>query len=60
MDHLGALFFRLLMYIFALGALGCAITIPLAAYKFLAVLFEKDKPESEPESSQTYEVVSRP
>lgn len=43
-----------LMILFAIGVIGCAITIPLAAIKFFAVLFEKDEPEetrlSEPEA----------
>jgi hypothetical protein len=30
----------LLMGLFALGALGCAITIPICAVRFIAVLFE--------------------
>ena len=42
------------MILFAIGVIGCAITIPLAAIKFFAVLFEKDEPEetrlSEPEA----------
>ncbi len=35
-------FFYFLMVLFGLGVLGCALTIPLAAFKFFSVLFEKD------------------
>jgi hypothetical protein len=36
--HHGAI---LLMVLFALGVLGCAITIPICAVKFFAVLLER-------------------
>ncbi len=35
----------ILTIIFAVGLAGCAIVIPLAAWKFFSVLLEKDAPE---------------
>ncbi len=36
----------LLMGLFALGVIGCAITIPICAVKFFAILFEhSEQPE---------------
>jgi hypothetical protein len=32
----------LLVVLFSIGAIGCAITIPIVAFKFFSVLFEKD------------------
>jgi hypothetical protein len=37
------LFFALLMVNFTIGAVGCAITIPIVAVKFFSVLFEEDE-----------------
>lgn len=39
---------RLLTVIFVIGVAGCAIVIPMAAWKFLSVLFEKDVDEETP------------
>ncbi len=36
-----------LMLVFALGVLGCAITIPICAFKFFAILFEPGEPQPE-------------
>ncbi len=36
---------RLLIGLFVLGVAGCLIAIPLCAYKFFAVLMEKEKEE---------------
>jgi hypothetical protein len=49
MAHVGMLLFGALMVLFAIGWIGCALTIPMAAFKFLAVLFEKDQDEASPE-----------
>lgn len=48
MVHVGHAFFGALMVLFAIGAIGCALTIPMAAFKFLSVLFEKDQDEPNP------------
>jgi hypothetical protein len=45
MVHVGNVFFGALVVLFAVGAIGCALTIPMAAIKFLSVLFEKDQDE---------------
>jgi hypothetical protein len=45
MVHLGNIFFGAMMVLFAVGVIGCALTIPMAAFKFLSVLFEKDQDE---------------
>ena len=52
MDTLGILFFRFLTLVFAVGVIGCLMTIPLAAYKFFSVLFDKDS--DQPEANQEY------
>jgi len=49
MVHVGTIVFGALMVLFAIGWIGCALTIPMAAFKFLSVLFEKDQDESSPE-----------
>jgi hypothetical protein len=36
-----------LMALFAIGVAGCAIAIPIVAFKFFYVLFEKDNGERE-------------
>ncbi len=41
----------ILTIIFAIGLAGCAIVIPLAAWKFFSVLLEKDTPD---ESAREY------
>ncbi|HWR15519.1 MAG TPA: hypothetical protein VN577_11875 [Terriglobales bacterium] len=41
MEVFERILFGFLMVLFGIGALGCAITIPLAAARFFAVLFEK-------------------
>lgn len=43
MQLLSHAFFGFLMLLFGIGVLGCAITIPMAAFKFFSVLFEKDQ-----------------
>ncbi len=53
METLGIWFFRFLTLVFAIGVVGCLMTIPLAAYKFFSVLFEKDS--DQPEIHQEYE-----
>jgi hypothetical protein len=45
--HKGAI---LLMGLFALGVIGCAITIPICAIKFFAILFEPGEEESKMEA----------
>ena len=52
MESLGMWFFRFLTLVFAIGVIGCLMTIPLAAYKFLSVLFEKGS--DQPETHQEY------
>jgi hypothetical protein len=51
---LHTIFFGFWMVLFGIGALGCAITIPIVAFKFFSVLFEKD---AEEQSYQEYEVT---
>jgi hypothetical protein len=53
METLGLWFFRFLTLVFAVGVIGCLMTIPLAAYKFFSVLFEKDS--DQPEIHQEYD-----
>ena len=45
MEELAKLFFKFLTLVFTLGWIGCLLTIPLAAFKFFAVLFEGDASE---------------
>jgi hypothetical protein len=52
METLGIWFFRFLTLVFVIGVIGCLMTIPLAAYKFFSVLFEKDS--DQPEVHQEY------
>lgn len=42
MQALEHIFFGILMVLFGLGVLGCLLTIPMAAFKFFSVLFEKN------------------
>ena len=51
MNPLTSLLIRLLTAAFVMGCTGCAILIPVVAFKFVAVLFEPDPP-GEPASSQ--------
>jgi hypothetical protein len=51
---LHTIFFGFWMVLFGIGALGCAITIPIVAFKFFSVLFEKD---AEEQPHQEYEVT---
>jgi hypothetical protein len=51
MKPLISLLIRLLTGAFVVGCTGCAILIPVVAFKFVAVLFEPDPP-AEPASSQ--------
>jgi len=45
MEELAKLFFKFLTLVFTIGWIGCLLTIPLAAFKFFAVLFEGDASE---------------
>lgn len=56
METLANWFFNFLSLIFALGWIGCLATIPMAAYKFVSVLFEKDT--DEPENHREYKAPS--
>jgi hypothetical protein len=38
---------HLVMGLFALGVIGCAVTIPICAAKFFAILFEEDAEQSQ-------------
>ena len=38
-------FVKILQVIFIAGCCGCAITIPICAWKYFSVLFEKDTEE---------------
>ena len=35
---------HLLTWMFAIGAVGCMVVIPMVAYRLLRVLFEEDRP----------------
>jgi len=40
------LLFRILMWMFAVGAIGCLLfVIPTTAFRLFSVLFEKDTPD---------------
>jgi uncharacterized membrane protein len=43
MQAIAHVLFLVLIVVFAIGAIGCAITIPIVAFKFFSVLFEKDQ-----------------
>ena len=45
MDLLLLILVRALTVIFYTGMIGCAVVIPMVAWKFAAVLFEKDEPQ---------------
>jgi hypothetical protein len=60
MAHIGNVFFGALMVLFAIGAIGCALTIPMAAFKFLAVLFEKDQEEPNPGNQFPHKLPKSP
>lgn len=51
---LTTILFWIIVTIFAIGAVGCAITIPIAAYRFFSVLFEKDDSEPKSEMVEPY------
>lgn len=34
-------------WMFVIGATGCAVVIPLVAYRLFSVLFEPDRPDEE-------------
>ncbi len=53
METIGIWFLKFLTLVFTIGWIGCLLTIPMAAYKFLSVLFEKDA--EEPEVHQEYD-----
>jgi hypothetical protein len=42
---------KVLTVLFAIGVAGCAVTIPIVAWKFFSVLFEKDASENGAEAS---------
>ena len=43
---LSELFFRILMWMFVIGAIGCVLfVIPITAYRLFGVLFERDSHE---------------
>jgi hypothetical protein len=52
METLTVWFFKFLTLVFTIGWIGCLLTIPLAAYKFVSVLFEKDS--ENPEQHQEF------
>jgi hypothetical protein len=43
-DAILGVLFKILTIFFVVGWIGCAITIPICAWKFFSVLFEKDPP----------------
>ena len=43
---------QVLLGLFIAGWIGCAITIPMAAFKYASVLFERDEPEDEGATSR--------
>jgi hypothetical protein len=45
MEGLAKSFFKFLTLVFTIGWVGCSITIPMAAFRFFSVLFEKDAAE---------------
>ena len=58
-------FVKILEGLFVLGVIGCCITIPLAAWGYFSVLFDKDTEEEErdsanPSSSQRFCTAWRP
>ncbi len=48
---------RILQFMFYMGVAGCALTIPIVAYKFFSVLFEKD--EDQPQAHQEFPTAKR-
>ena len=44
-------FVKILEGLFVLGVIGCCITIPLAAWGYFSVLFDKDTEEEERDSA---------
>ena len=48
MNPLISFLIRLLMAAFIAGCLGCALLIPVVAFKFVAVLFENDPAPDSP------------
>lgn len=48
-------FVKILQVIFIAGCCGCAITIPICAWKYFSVLFEKDTEEESHEENSTSE-----
>jgi hypothetical protein len=53
MEQLEMILLGILMVMFAVGWLGCALAIPMAAIRFFSVLFEKDEdPVSSVEMNQ--------
>jgi hypothetical protein len=45
MERVAELFFKFLTLVFTIGWIGCLLTIPMAAFKFFSVLFDKDSGE---------------
>ena len=50
-----AILLKILQAMFYIGVAGCALTIPIVAFKFFSVLFEKDEGEQRP--GQEFEAV---
>ena len=44
-------FVKILEGLFVLGVVGCAVTIPMAAWGYFSVLFEKDTEEERGETN---------
>ncbi len=53
METLSVWFFKFVTLVFTIGWVGCLLTIPLAAYRFISVIFERDT--DEPEDHQEYD-----
>ncbi|MFB3813555.1 MAG: hypothetical protein ACE14L_05540 [Terriglobales bacterium] len=43
---------QIIIAVFVIGVAGCAIAIPVIAYRFISVLFEKDKEEEKKPPAQ--------
>ncbi len=43
MDTVFVIVFRIFEAMFVVGLAGCIVVIPIAAYRMLSVLFEKDR-----------------
>jgi hypothetical protein len=56
METLSIWFFKFLTLVFTIGWIGCLLTIPMAAFKFFSVLFDKDA--DQPDRQEQYEQIS--